>query len=86
MTSKELLKHIKNAPAFKGGDYRYMFTSNSALLYDKDIDTIEKDLEVLEILKKYIRTGQWSNEYTLLSWEMKSEEPTKIKKWLEEEQ
>lgn len=46
------------------------------------LEKIEKDLEVLDILKKYIRAGQWSNEYTLLSWKMKSKELTKIKEWL----
>ena len=54
MTSKELLEHIKNAPAIKGGDTRYTNTSNSSSLYDKDIEQIKTDLEVLEILKKHL--------------------------------
>lgn len=55
MNSKELLEHIKNAPAFKGGDYRYTNTSNSSSLYDKDIEQIKTDLEVLDFLREVIR-------------------------------
>lgn len=55
MNSKELLEHIKNAPAFKGGDTRYTNTSNSSSLYDKDIEQIKTDLEVLDFLKEVIK-------------------------------
>lgn len=54
MTSKELLEHIKNAPSFKGGDTRYTMVSNSATQYDADIKQIERDLEILEIIKSHI--------------------------------
>ena len=85
MTSKEILQHIKNAPSFKGGDSRYMSTLNSAFLYDQDIDTIEKDLEVLEILKKYINTV--NNGFTLCGnyydeKDFKKEDFIKIMEWL----
>lgn len=54
MTSRELLEHIKNAPSFKGGDTRYTMVSNSATQYDADIKQIERDLEILEIIKSHI--------------------------------
>lgn len=57
MTSLELLQHIKNAPEFKGGDSRYKTASNSSVLYNEDIDKIEKELKVLEILKNKCKIG-----------------------------
>lgn len=81
MNSKEALKHLVDKdfnevictypeqPAYKGYTEKDM------------IKIIEQDLEVLDILKKYIRAGGWSNEYTLLSWEMKSKELIKIERW-----
>ena len=52
MTSLELLQHIKKAPEFNGGDSRYKTASNSSILYNEDIDKIEKELKVLEIITK----------------------------------
>lgn len=88
MTSKEILQHIKNAPSFKGGDSRYMSTLNSAFLYDQDIDTIEKDLEVLEIFKKYITIFEDPNtvekfRYVYTSSYLTKEEYDLLKEWLE---
>lgn len=88
MTSKEILQHIKNAPSFKGGDSRYMSTSNSAFLYDQDIKVIEKDLEVLEILKN--KSSLISNEDSWLSLNidkinMFKDEFDKIMEWLDNE-
>lgn len=92
MTSKEILQHIKNAPSFKGGDNRYMSTSNSAFLYDQDVDAIEKDLEVLEILKKIVKIVDYSecpidspdNQLVILSGGriMNVGDYDKIKRWL----
>lgn len=52
MNSLELLQHIKNAPEFKGGDSRYKTASNSSVLYNEDIEKIEKELKVLDVLKR----------------------------------
>ena len=94
MTNLELLQHIKNAPAFKGGDSRYINSSNSSVLYDKDIDKIERDLKVLSILKDRILNH---SDYKISGWaelnfeideadskETKAEDRL-IKRWLDEQ-
>ena len=91
MTSRELLEHIKNAPSFKGGDTRYTRVSNSATQYDADIKQIEKNLEVLEILKKYINLGFLSATFTdhqhwITGGFITKEDYDKIKEWLDNEE
>lgn len=80
MTSKEALKDIFMEALLLDKEKRAI--TNVELFERKE--QIEKDLEILDTLKKYIRAGHWSNEYTLLSWEMKSRELKKIKEWCNE--
>ena len=76
MTSKELAEEIRSIITYlcevSGKQDKYAL---------KCCDELDKKLEVLDILKKYIRAGHWSNEYTLLSWEMKARELIKIERW-----
>lgn len=46
-------------------------------------DELIKDLEVLEIMKKYISNDGWSNGYSIAFWHMKEKELKKIKEWLQ---
>lgn len=45
----------------------------------------QKDLEVLEILKKCCVGDGWSNGYSILFWEMNDNELKKVKEWLKNE-
>jgi len=104
MTSKEALKHIKNAPSFMGGDDRYNDCLNSSndsqsldkikqilnsqQLYLKDINQIERDLEVLEILKRNLYIEQGVGKFKGIEiiqcslGNQHSEDFNKIKGWL----
>ena len=52
MKSKEALENVKIAPSFMGGNPRYWAYSESSIPFLEDIDTIKKDLELLEELEK----------------------------------
>lgn len=49
------------------------------------LNKIEKDLEVLEIFKKYYKSDGWSNEAVIQFWRMSEAQLNKIKEWLENE-
>ena len=83
MTTLELLNEIEKAPAFMGGSERYKSVAGSDILYEQDIERIRKDLEVLEILKKYYVSDGWSNGGTIEFWEMSEKQLDKIAEWLE---
>lgn len=51
----------------------------------KMCEQIQKDLEVLEILKKYYKSDGWSNGGVIKFWEMSEEELKKIKEWANNE-
>ena len=54
--------------------------------YMKDYaKTISKDLEVLEILKKYYKSDGWSNGGVIEFWGMSDAQLKKIREWLENE-
>ena len=84
MTSKEALENVKIAPSFMGGNPRYWAYSESSIPFLEDINTIKKDLEVLEeleILRNYyppfkdFLKEMFKNGY--------NEDLIKIKEWLE---
>ena len=54
MTSKEALKIIRNIIINEDPDWDYIAYLDDYHYYKKQCDTIEKDLELLEILKKYL--------------------------------
>lgn len=81
MTSKEALEHIKYAPAFMGTDIRYTTNSNSSSVYLDDIKQIEKDLEILDILKEQIVLDCLGN--VMIKQCMSKVKQNKIKEWLE---
>ena len=96
MKSLEILEHIKNAPSFMGGDDRYKNNIQSHWVFLEDIETIKQDLEVLEILKKYLyivenqipRTDDYFEILESDLDEMQDDENCddfhKVKQWLEE--
>ena len=96
MKSLERLEHIKNAPSFMGGDDRYKNNIQSHWVFLEDIETIKQDLEVLNILKKYLyivenqipRTDDYFEVLETDLDEMQDDENCddfhKVKQWLEE--
>ena len=79
MTSKEALENVKIAPSFMGGNPRYWAYSESSIPFLEDINTIKKDLEVLEILKdvfNYKSVQQFVDH-------MSREDFFKVQEWLE---
>lgn len=47
--------------------------------------TIKKDLEVLEILKKYYKSDGWSNGGLIEFWRMTKSQLKKVREWLDNE-
>ena len=96
MKSLEILEHIKNAPSFMGGDDRYKNNIQSHWVFLEDIETIKADLEVLNILKKYLyivenqipRTDDYFEILETDLDEMQDDENCddfhKVKQWLED--
>lgn len=74
MTSKEALNEMSRYIGELGG---------GETLEEEYI--IERDLEVLEILKKYYISDGWSNGGVIKFWEMNNKELNKIKERLENE-
>lgn len=55
MTTLELLNEIANAPAFMGGSERYKSVAGSDILYQQDIEQVRKDLDLLDLYKKFFK-------------------------------
>lgn len=72
MTSKEALTILKEEKI-------YLSNANT----NEVLNAIAKDLEVLEILKKYYKSDGWSNGGMIEFWKMKGKELAKIREWLE---
>lgn len=58
MTSKEAIERVKTVPEYCGGNSIYKRYDNSYIPFMRDIELIEKDLEVLELLKKRCAEGK----------------------------
>lgn len=94
MTSKEALKRIETAWPFnkEGKESVYRAYMCSSYYYYQDFDLVMRDLEVLEILKKYLFIVEPDNEedfkafdrvdYLRLMDFMSREEYEVIKEWL----
>lgn len=77
MTSKEALNQL----------YILADTPEQAMVTQSYYNIVEKDLEILEILKKYlhIRNGTWSNIITCNIDSLTNEYYEIIQEWLEDE-
>ena len=45
-----ILDEIAKAPSFMGGSVKYMYSDNSAELFEADIDLIKENLEILNLI------------------------------------
>lgn len=91
MTSKEIVKEmLKMVTAF--GLNRSELTVKRrvddewvtlAQLKKEDVEQVEKDLEVLDILKKYYKSNGWSNGGLIEFWGMTESQLKKVREWLE---
>lgn len=105
MTSKEALEKLSYIPIYEEDEhYRTISVDSSCIyqgelceVYGSEVDTIKKELEVLEILKKWIvvnetyddlfpyeikvKNGYVSNRSCLI---LTEEDYRKIKEWLDE--
>lgn len=82
MTSKEAWNKIKE-------QHKLYTDVEPKMFYGVQIESIDRDLEVLDILKKYLRTsgfiGYDSFDYPLYLSTMSKEDSDKLKEWLENE-
>lgn len=76
MTSKEALERIKNTIIVRRNYNRVVSIFNQ-----EEIETIEKDLDVLDILKRYFKyhKGEITKEETNMS----EKDVGRIKEWIE---
>ncbi len=75
MTSKEALENWYNTESPRTKAYEY----------EQHYRLIKKDLEVLEILKKYYKSYGWSNGGIIEFWGMTKTQLKKVREWLENE-
>ena len=78
MTSKEAIENIKRTMII--GRHGNIDVGNK---YNREILTIEKDLEILEILKRNVYVAD--NMIYATSKELQSDDYNKLKEWLENE-
>ena len=89
MTSKEALEKLSYIPIYKEDEHNVITDIDSCCIYKGDlcevygseVDTIEKDLEVLDIFK---RVFNYKSIQKFIE-DMSKEEWIKIKEWLENE-
>lgn len=87
MTSKEALEKLSYIPIYKEDEHNVITDIDSCCIYKGDlcevygseVDTIEKDLEVLDIFK---RVFNYKSIQKFIE-DMSKEEWFKIKEWLE---
>lgn len=77
MTSKKDLEHLKQRIICAKGEEEFN------LFYKKYYKEIKKDIEVLEILRKYYISDGWSNGGVIEFWAMPEAQLKKVKEYFE---